>query len=841
MAGGSRRIVAVAAAALVAAACAPAAARAEGYLVGAATVDVTPPTDPTEIAKVNGDSFNLCPPGLDTPRKFAFEEPYRDINGNGRFDYADPGAGTPPEPYCDANHNGRYDGMYLSSGTNQLAALVHDKIDVRAVAFSDGAKTVVVASVVSQGLFNAYTPDDKLGTKDMRARAIALRPGGIDDLIVSANHNESSPDSIGIYGAPDGGGQLPAGANSGINDYYMNWLAGKVAEAAALAYDNRQPATLWARQFLPPPNLYVEVHNFPTTADNSFQPRAIDPKIGLLQARDGAGKPIVTIMSLAAHNQEIGHSHNVDPANGNLSLRREITSDWPGYFHRGLEARIPGMAMYLVGDNGSEEDPSTVPPVTAPECGPIKNPLDPPYGQRTEGCFPQAQATGEAFANTIAAEAGKAERLRFGPLVADHQEFDVPLENNGFRALAVAGVFDNRPTYTAGVPAARAGRDLRTEVNVLDVGPDLQLLGNPAESFPALIVGSPWGISDAECPNRPNPSVPTWHGHAAYRLQVGLANDLIGYMIPAWAAFTDPQLYTIDGCNTKKHGHGLESESVGPTASNAVADQLTGLLRKRPDPTGHVRLGRFVMDDGSLSRRPEGAVAVWMTAPGSSSLTPGSGTIIAVRGVTGFGRRANDLSGKLMDYDGSPQDAADVLSRGMLVYGCDGNVAERYYLNVYPDLGGAGSLPRATHGSATVGCGAGFGLARNARLVPGARCPDRASPLSSFARGRARVGRRSLDVRGRSRDRGCAHLSAVLVSVAKLERGRCRFLQPNGQLRRGGTCRRPVWLRARGTTTWRLRLHARLPHGRYRVLVRAVDRNGNRERPSRSNWRAVWL
>ena len=689
--------------AVLVAACAPGAARAaSSFQVGAAKVDVTPPSTPAAIAAADGSAFALCPPGLDGPRPFAFEEPYTDLNGNGRFDYGDPATGAPQEPYCDANHNGRYDGIFVSSGVNQLAAVVHDPIDVRAVAFSDGARTVVLASVVSQGIFNAYQPDESLGTKDMRARARRLRPG-ITDLIVSSNHNESSPDPIGIYGAPDAGGTLPAGANSGVDDYYMNWLDDRVAEAAARAYDDRRSATLWARQFRTPSNLYVEVHNFPTTADNEFQPRAIDTKIGLLQARDRGGTPIVTIMNLAAHNQEIGHSDLVDPANG-IPLKREISSDWPGYFHRGLESRIPGMAMYLVGENGSEEDPSTVPPVTAPECGPILHPEYPFYAQRTDGCYPQAAATGDAFAAAIAAEAPQAQRLRFGSLAVARHEFDVPLENNGFRALAVAGVFDNRPSYTGGVYAGRAGRDLRTEVGVLDVGPDLQLLANPAESFPALMLGSPWGIEDAECPNRPNPAVPTWHARATYRFQAGLADDLIGYMIPAWAAFSSPELYTVDDCHSSRHGHGLDSESVGPTASNAVADQLTALLDKEPDPTAHIRLGRFVLPDGSLSRRPEGAVGVWLADPGSTSLDPGSGQVVALSTVAGFGTRPADSHGTFMDYDGAGEASADILTRGMLVSDCKGQASARYYVNVYPALSGAGSLGPSSAQTPARGC-----------------------------------------------------------------------------------------------------------------------------------------
>src|SRR3989442_11461940 len=45
----------------------------------------------------------------------------------------------------------------------------------------------------------------------------------IDEMVVSSNHNESSPDTVGIYGAPpDPSGNFPL--NSGIDEYYMDWL-----------------------------------------------------------------------------------------------------------------------------------------------------------------------------------------------------------------------------------------------------------------------------------------------------------------------------------------------------------------------------------------------------------------------------------------------------------------------------------------------------------------------------------------------------------------------------------------------------------------------------------------
>jgi hypothetical protein len=90
-------------------------------------------------------------------------------------------------------------------------------------------------------------------------------------------------------------------------------------------------------------------------------------------------------------------------------------------------------------------------------------------------------------------------------------------------------------------------------------------------------------------------------------------------------------------------------------------------------------------------------------------------------------------------------------------------------------------------------------------------------------------------VAGRAADRGCAGLGAVLVSVSKPHGHRCRFVQPNGRLSSARGCRLPVLLRATGTHRWKLSLKARLPRGRYRVQVRAVDRNGNKETPGRGN------
>jgi hypothetical protein len=611
-----------------------------GLLIGVAKADITPP--PFDAA-ADAAAFALCPAAVFSgPRAFALQEPYLDRNGDGRFEYTD--------PYCDANHNRRYDGLYLSSAPDHLLRSVHDPIDARAIAFSDGTHTVAIASVVNQGLFENYS-------HRIRDAVQRQRPG-VTDVEISATHNESSPDAIGIYGAPDVDGV--AGGRSGIDDYYISFLVDRVASAIIAAYDNLQPAKLRATSFPLPSDLRVRLsNNFPTTQDDGSA-AAIDPKVRLLTATTNRGAPIFTMVNLAAHNQEIGHS-------GSGGLGYMVSGDWPGYMERELERVHGGMGVFLVGANGSEEDPETVPPVSSdahPECH--------------DGCFAQSQATGEAIAHAALAHLGATEAVRPGPVSLARTEFFVPLENNLFKAAAAAGLFGDRQGYVDGVPVGPGlGTEFRTEVGVVGVGPDIQVLANPGESFPALIMGSPWGIEDASCPDRPNPPVPAWHATARWRFEAGLADDMIGYLLPEWGFASEPGTYVTtcqtdqDDRDARGHQHKLEDESVGPTAGNLVAEQLTALLDAHPDPTLSVQSGRFVLPDGTITRWATGAVGVVLA----------DGRVLAVKGVRAFGTRRVDGTITFVDYDGAPQTAADLSTRGIRT--ADGH---RVFVDLYPTM-----------------------------------------------------------------------------------------------------------------------------------------------------------
>ena len=834
--------MALVAAALLAGGIVTSAAHAAGtsWLIGAAKVDITPPRfDATQDLKDFPENDparqTVCPRSFyNGHRVWRFEEPYQDAAGTGHFTYGDPSDPTShSDPYCDYNHNGRWDGIYLSGGMDHQADPVnpvHDPIDARAIAFSNRTKTVVLVSVISQGMFKNY-----IDLARSEAEALATQSphkatcGHIDDMAVSSNHNESSPDPIGLYGAPaDPTGNFPL--HSGIDEYYMSWLEDQIAHAAVDACDKRQPASLGETEFRIPKGLRQEIPNrFPTT-DDSGKPTATDPKVRVLEARAANRAPIFTMMNLADHNQDIGQSDTYQESHS-------ISGDWPGYFHRRLEQDVGGMGMFLAADLGSMEDAITVPAIPGPLCRSGDN-----------GCYAQVQATGDSLADHVAAALTHVRPVRVGAVGGRRTEFCAPLENNLFRALAVAGIFGTRQTYANCQPSGRAGDEIKTSVGVLEVGPDLQFIVNPGEAFPGLMLGSPWGIEDASCPSRPNPPVPTWHAHAKYRFQVGLGDDMIGYEKPAWSFWEDTQgSYANTDCQSDPHNHrhGLENEAVGPTMSNMVAQKLTNLLDAEPDLTSQIRLGRFVKADGSLTNAYSApadhgtpghflghAVAIWLAAPGSTTLNaqpgrPDSGTIVALPRIGSFGLRRVNSNGDFMDFDGADQPGGlpDIMTRGMLVKSRAGNVVRRYYVNVYPALTVTGQL--------------------GASRLPPAACRDHLAPRSRFIHDELEWSVGRLVLRGAASDRGClgsivqnthsvaGRVAHVYIAVAqKVGGGSCTFLRPHHGFTRARGCGDPRWLRVRGTTRWLFKRHGQFVPGSYIALVRAVDGAGNREQPS---------
>lgn len=132
------------------------------------------------------------------------------------------------------------------------------------------------------------------------------------------------------------------------------------------------------------------------------------------------------------------------------------------------------------------------------------------------------------------------------------------------------------------------------------------------------------------------------------------------------------------------------------------------------------------------------------------------------------------------------------------------------------------------------------------RPEPRYGCKDLTVPFSGFRDRRAsHLTRRRIVVRGHAHDYACAlrrtgTVARVDVSVARRVRGGCRQLRGRRLERRVRRCSARRFLRAklgrvrrargRRHRGWAFRRRVRLPRGRYLVVARARDRNGNVER-----------
>jgi len=130
-----------------------------------------------------------------------------------------------------------------------------------------------------------------------------------------------------------------------------------------------------------------------------------------------------------------------------------------------------------------------------------------------------------------------------------------------------------------------------------------------------------------------------------------------------------------------------------------------------------------------------------------------------------------------------------------------------------------------------------------------ASCRDRTRPTLRYALGGIRGSSRTIDLRGTAADDGCAGsvaahtvarrgaVRSVRFAVSAFTPGGCRFVGVDGRLTPTRSCRRPLFLTARGTGRWQLRVRGRFPHGRYVVRSRVYDAAGNIGRPAPRTFR----
>src|SRR5438876_1550868 len=448
------------------------------FLVGAASADITPPawTPASDAAFIPacGPSTSAIQQLWPGQRRYQFEEPYVDQAGTGRY--------APGDPYCDANANHRYEAPYIAGGSGQnhwpTSSDSANPIRSEAVVFALGDKRITLVVVDSIGLFNT-------GMDLIRQATQQLVPD-VSQIFVSSTHDESAPDPIGLWGPDDSDlpshGQAPAAVSSGVDDYYMSFLAHQTAEAIAQADQSLAPAVLKLAQAHQPGNVQSCWSSYPYIDDQQL------PVVQALNPR--SGQVVFTLVNAQTHAETYAFS-------GDPTLTTRFSSDWPGPMRDTLEAAYPGsVGIELAGLVGSVETPTVYEPestqvlnVPGPKHEAPGNPNgcstvypEPATGTPVADPVQYLSAYGKSIAHAaIAALAARGQTITPTTLAGTDQAICLPVENNFFKAAFAAGLFPDRPAYadptclTTASPAGSGGAAdrlyIKSDVGVLTVGP----------------------------------------------------------------------------------------------------------------------------------------------------------------------------------------------------------------------------------------------------------------------------------------------------------------------------------------------------------------------------------
>ncbi len=318
-------------------------------------------------------------------------------------------------------------------------------------------------------------------------------------------------------------------------------------------------------------------------------PVVLDPEVRVMRFLEaGTTTTIATMVNLAAHAEYLDDRNTL------------LSSDYPNWLRDGIENGVDGpdgpvegvggVAVFYQGPLGSQIGPAHAEVQTwAGE--PIDQAADPMAFAAAMGsqlAYHVLTALGDGGGSTTDETAALGFRTR---------TFFVDVQNTGFHIAISQGLFDREGENfdpTRPIVPGENEPDLRTEVTVIDVG-RVQMITAPGELDPVLFLGgydgtyTPPGVEivDPANPNPPDlsraPEGPYLRdlarSDAEHVWLLGLTNDFLGYLIPAYDYVLDettPYLEEAPG------DHYEETNSVGANGWPTIEAQMRALLAWAP-------------------------------------------------------------------------------------------------------------------------------------------------------------------------------------------------------------------------------------------------------------------
>jgi hypothetical protein len=413
--------------------------------------------------------------------------------------------------------------VWLAGFANgRQASAVHDDLWAVAAVIDDGSRRIGIVALDAIGLFH----DDVVAIR--RRLPAELR---IDYTIVTATHNHSAPDLMGLWG--------PRTGQSGVDAVYRELVIAAAANSIVAAAAVLAPARLALTE--------IELPTAGLVAD-SRDPQVFDATLRLMHFTSPSdGATVGTIVNWADH-PETPWAENT-----------EITADFPGYLRDILEngiqvdgarvvAGLGGMHLYVNGAIGGLM--TTNPETTVPDVFAGQEYAQPSHDKaRAVG-----RRLGEAILTTLIARPSEPEPApRIGVIA---RTIELRLDNPLFRLASAIGTIDRGQPHWNRV---------RSEVALVTIG-DAAIACVPGELYPEIANGGvthpPGADFDIEPVELP-PLREMMPGRVKFLF--GLANDEVGYIIPK-SEWDDgaPWLY---GAPVRLYG---EINSLGPETGPAI-------------------------------------------------------------------------------------------------------------------------------------------------------------------------------------------------------------------------------------------------------------------------------
>lgn len=595
-----------------------------------------------------------------------WREPFEDTNGNGFYDAPNP---LDPQahfdPYTDENLNGKWDGPWMagyghdapgsSPNPYYYATAVHDDVWARALAIRCGGFTLGLVSLDAVGLFVDHVLD------------IRAQNPGYDHVIVASTHTHDSVDTMGLWG--------PNELTDGKDPRTMAHLKAQAKAALDQALATLQPVQARFASARAPNDFSTGSIDFGFLQSDLRDPVVVDDVIAAMQFVRANGSTLATLVNWSPHPETLC---------GNVG---EISSDYAHWLREGIERGgfvvkgetqegLGGTTVFFSGAVGGM--------MTT-----LRARVKDEQGQVLPQCsYAKAQRIGELAAWTAMGALRAAPFAEVPQLRVQAREVDVPIDNPFLMALNTLGLFGHRanlgPLTTTALPNGMVVPlpYLRAEVDVVTLGdparPAAQVLTVPGELLPEVFLGGEMLsvpiAAEAECwrynplkqqfsggsglerfvaanPEVPQEPVIAERLKGGVRFLFGLANDELGYIVPA-NDFVPASVYPVyaegvDRCGDGDHYE--ETVSASSVLAPIIAQNLTHML----DPTYQMPeqplqpLGLRPYADGL----PDG---VWVDTSGDGGYTPREDTEVYLGTLQGLPMRFGFLDSRGRDLGSDP-------------------------------------------------------------------------------------------------------------------------------------------------------------------------------------------